>query len=116
MPRPRCCRRISSEPGINSFKPAGVSLDELDEIILGIDEFEAVRLKDLEGLEQTECASRMGISQPTFHRLIAGARSKIADALVNGKALRIEGGNVSYRGRRKCRKGGCRHEGGNSQR
>ena len=65
---------------------------DLNESILAVDEFESVRLKDLEGLNQEECARKMNISQPTFHRLVLAARKKIADALVNGKAIKIEGG------------------------
>lgn len=63
---------------------------ELDEIVLKKDEFESIRLKDFLGLEQNECAEKMGISQPTFHRLITSGRKKIADAIVNGKAIKIE--------------------------
>jgi predicted DNA-binding protein (UPF0251 family) len=69
---------------------------ELEEVILSVEEFEAVRLKDLEGLEQEQCAKKMNISQPTFHRLVLSARKKIADAIVNGKAIKIEGGNFKY--------------------
>jgi len=72
-------------------------MTELKESVLLVDEFEAVRLKDLLGLEQEECAVKMRISQPTFHRLILSARRKIADAIVNGKAIRIEGGNYKIR-------------------
>ena len=93
MPRPRLCRRVGLKPGFTYFKPAGVRMAELDESIITVDEFEAVRLKDLEGLGQDEAASRMGISQPTFQRLLASARKKMADAIVNGKAIKIEGGN-----------------------
>ena len=57
-----------------------------------VDEFEAVRLKDLLGMEQEEAAKKMNISQPTFHRLISSARKKIADALVSGKTIKVEGG------------------------
>jgi uncharacterized protein len=67
-------------------------MTELEEVILTVDEFEAIRLKDVGGLEQEQCAQRMNISQPTFHRLYLDARRKIADVIVNGKALRIEGG------------------------
>jgi predicted DNA-binding protein (UPF0251 family) len=95
MPRPRRNRRIWSEPGVTYFKPAGIRMRELDESIVTVDEFEAVRLKDLEGLEQGEAAKKMGISQPTFHRLLLTARKKVADALTNGKAIRIEGGNYT---------------------
>ena len=66
---------------------------DLDESVLTIDEFEAIRLNDFLELEQTECADKMKISQPTFHRLICSARKKIADAIVNGKAIKIERGS-----------------------
>jgi predicted DNA-binding protein (UPF0251 family) len=93
MVRPRLCRRVRFNPDVTYFKPRGVPLFKLEETILHVDEFEAVRLKDLEGLEQEECAKKMNISQPTFHRLVLSARKKIADAIVNGKAIKIEGGN-----------------------
>lgn len=93
MPRPRLCRRVQFNPNVTYFKPRGIPLRELEEVILHVDEYEAVRLKDLEGLEQEECAKKMNISQPTFHRLVLSARKKIADAIVNGKAIKIEGGN-----------------------
>jgi predicted DNA-binding protein (UPF0251 family) len=93
MPRPRRCRRVCFEPNVNYFKPAGVKMKDLEEVVLTVDEFEAVRLKDLLGFEQEEAAKEMSISQPTFHRLVQSARKKIADAIVNRKALKIEGGN-----------------------
>ena len=93
MPRPRMCRRVGLRPGVTYFKPAGVRMSSLTESVVTVEEFEAVRLKDLLGLEQEEAAERMGISQPTFHRLLAVARRKMADAIVNGKAIRICGGN-----------------------
>jgi predicted DNA-binding protein (UPF0251 family) len=93
MVRPRLCRRVRFNPNITYFKPQGIHLRELDEIILNVDEFEAVRLKDLEQLEQEECAKKMNISQPTFHRILISARKKISSALIHGKAIRIEGGN-----------------------
>jgi predicted DNA-binding protein (UPF0251 family) len=93
MVRPRLCRRVRFNPNVTYFKPRGIPLKRLEETILNVDEFEAVRLKDLEGLEQDECARKMNISQPTFHRLVLSARKKIADAIINGKAIRIEGGN-----------------------
>lgn len=95
MPRPRICRRVFCEPNITYFKPAGIRLSNLDESILTVDEFEAVRLKDFESMEQSEAAEKMNISQPTFHRLLVEARKKIADAIVNGKAIKIHGGNYS---------------------
>jgi predicted DNA-binding protein (UPF0251 family) len=93
MPRPRIFRRVWFQPNITYFKPAGIRMAGLEETILTVDEFEAVRLKDFLGLEQEKCAKKMKISQPTFHRLILTARKKISDAIVNGKAIRIQGGN-----------------------
>jgi len=95
MVRPRLCRRIKFNPNITYFKPQGIPLRDLEEIILNVDEFEAIRLKDLESLEQEECAKKMKISQPTFHRLILSARKKISEAIIKGKAIKIQGGNVS---------------------
>jgi predicted DNA-binding protein (UPF0251 family) len=93
MPRPRLCRRVKFLPETTYFKPAGIPLRKLEEVVLTVDEFEAIRLKDLEGLEQIEASDRMKISQPTFFRLLDSARKKIADAIVNGKAIKIEGGS-----------------------
>ncbi len=100
MPRPRRCRRVWFEPNVNYFKPAGIGLRNIDEAVLTVDEFEAVRLKDLEGMDQEEAAKKMNISQPTFHRLLLEARKKIADAIVNGKAIKIYGGNYTLTKRR----------------
>lgn len=93
MPRPKKDRWICCEPSVTFFKPRGTPLTELEEVCLTVEELEAVRLKDLEGLEQEATAVKMGISQPTLHRTLLSAHKKIADALVNGKALRIEGGD-----------------------
>jgi predicted DNA-binding protein (UPF0251 family) len=98
MPRPRICRRVWLLPNVTYFKPAGIRMSSLEENILTVDEFEAVRLKDLLGLEQEDAAKKMNISQPTFHRLLLSARKKITDALVNGKAIKIEGGNFKMVG------------------
>ena len=89
MSRPKLCRRIAFNPEITYFKPRGIPLRELKEIILEKDELEAIRLKDLEKLEQEQCAKKMNISQPTFHRLLISARRKISDAIINGKAIQI---------------------------
>jgi len=97
MVRPRLCRRVRCNPEVIYFKPRGIPLRELEEVILLVDEYEAVRLKDLLGLEQEKCAKKMNISQPTFHRLVLSARKKISDAIINGKAIRIEGGNFMVR-------------------
>jgi len=80
---------------VTYFKPAGVRLAELGEVVLGHDELEAIRLKDFLGIPQEEAAKKMSVSQPTFHRLLLSAHEKMADAVINGKALRIEGGNVT---------------------
>ncbi len=93
MVRPKLCRRIFAEPDVTYFKPRGIPLRQLEQATISFDEFEAVRLKDLNGLEQEECAKKMNVSQPTFHRMVLSARKKIADAIINGKAIRIEGGN-----------------------
>jgi predicted DNA-binding protein (UPF0251 family) len=92
MARPRLCRRVRFNPDVTYFKPRGIPLRKLEEVILHVDEFEALRLKDLEGLEQEDAAKKMGISRPTFQRLLVSARKKIADAIVKGKAIKIEGG------------------------
>jgi predicted DNA-binding protein (UPF0251 family) len=92
MPRPRRCRRVWFEPNVTYFKPAGVRMIDLEESILTVDEFEAVRLKDLEGLDEGTASKKMNISQPTFNRLVSSARKKIADAIVHGKAIKIFGG------------------------
>jgi len=88
MPRKRRC--ISNKPSLNYFKPAGIPLNKIEEISISFVELEALRLKDLLNLEQIECAERMHISQPTFHRLLIQARSKVANALVNGRAIKLE--------------------------
>ncbi len=95
MARPTFPRNVGFLPGVTYFKPAGVRMTELEEIVLGHDEIEGMRLKHLQGLSQEEAAGQMNISQPTFHRLLTAACEKIADAIVNGKALRIEGGNIN---------------------
>lgn len=89
-------------PGERCFKPLCKPLDKLKGVRLGLDEFEAVRLADLEGLKQFDAARRLKISRPTFSRIISSARGKIADGLVNIKAIRIEGGccKVIKRGKR----------------
>jgi predicted DNA-binding protein (UPF0251 family)/predicted Fe-Mo cluster-binding NifX family protein len=94
MTRPNNPRRVGFLPQAIYFKPTGVKAGELEEVVLGNDEIEAIRLKDLLGMSQGEAAKEMHISQPTFHRLVLTAHQKIADAFVNGKAVRIEGGNI----------------------
>ena len=100
MGRQPLWRRVSFIPRFTYFKPAGVRLDRSQEICLAVEEVEAIRLKDLEGHEQEECAQRMNVSRTTFARVLNSARQKMADALLNGKAIRIEGGNFEVAARR----------------
>jgi len=103
VPRPYCCRRIAGEPAASIFKPIGIPMRTLEEVVMTLDEFEAIRLADLDGLYQEAAAAQMAVSRPTFSRIIAAAHRKVADALVHGKALRIEGGPVQVAGHRCCR-------------
>lgn len=98
MPRPVSPREIENLPPATWFKPAGIPLRELEEVVLTFDEVEALRLADVEGLYQEEVAEQMKISRATVGRILAAAHKKTAKALVQGKAIRVEGGNVSIRG------------------
>ena len=93
MARPKKNRWVCCEPEVTFFKPRGIPLIELEEVCLTVEEFKAVRLKDLEELGQEPTAVKMRISQSTVHRTLMPAHRKTADALVNGKAIRIEGGS-----------------------
>jgi uncharacterized protein len=90
MSRPRICRRVKFNSNITYFKPAGMRLIELEEIVLNVDEVEAIRLIDHDELEQEKACKMMNISQPTLSRLLKSARKKISQALMHGKAIRIE--------------------------
>ena len=90
MPRPPKWKYVSSVPDNLYFVPVGRQTRE--EVCISIEEIETIRLKDLEGLDQEEAGVRMRVSRPTFHRLLEGARKKLADALLNGKAICIRGG------------------------
>ncbi len=92
MPRPHKRRFVRAEPNVSYYKPRGIPIGTIAEVVLNIDEFEALRVKDYEGLPQTEAAQQLRVSQPTLHRILKSAHMKVADAFVNGKALRIEGG------------------------
>ena len=98
--RPPKSRTVEFVPEVTYFKPAGIPLRVLEEVRLSVEEAEAIRLKDLQGLEQEECAGKMNISRPTFQRVLKSAREKVADSLLNGKAIRIEGGNFELALRR----------------
>lgn len=93
MSRPVKLRYVAGLPNANFFRPMGIPANLLQEVRLSLEEVEAIRLKDLEELEQEKCAERMHISRPTFHRVLESGRKKLADALVNGKAVQIGGGN-----------------------
>ena len=109
MPRPQCMRTVGGLPDFTLFKPAGIPVSSLEEIVLTVDEFEAVRLADREGLYHDEAADVMNISRQTFGRIIQSARQKTAVALVEGKALRIEGGMVHMIEARTFQCDGCSH-------
>jgi len=100
--RPQKTRWIRCLPGERCFKPICKPLNKLKGVCLTLDEFEALRLADLEGLKQVDAAKRLKISRPTFSRIVSSARNKIADGLVNIKAIMIEGGccKIIKRGKR----------------
>jgi predicted DNA-binding protein (UPF0251 family) len=110
MPRPLKCRRIGWEPEVSAFEPAGIPGQALAQVTLSLDELEAVRLADLEGLYQEQAAQRMEVSRQTFGNIVASARRKLADCVVNGKHLRIEGGSVRCSGARTFCCENCRRE------
>ena len=90
MSRPKKCRCVACKLNAYYFKPRGIPLVELQEISLLMDEVEALRLADLEGLYHEEAAGKMEVSRATFGRILDGARCKMAEALLKGKALKIE--------------------------
>ena len=91
MPRPRICRRIGFNKKFFSFVPRGIK--NFEESVLSLDEFEAIRLVDMEGFEQAKAAKKMGISQPTLSRILKIARRRISRAIINGHSIKIKGGN-----------------------
>jgi len=92
MPRRKRHRLVTREPPVSVYKPAGIPAKKLEEILITIDEFEAIRLADFEGMSQRDASTIMQVSQPTFNRILSSARSKIAKGIVQGFVLRIEGG------------------------
>ena len=109
MSRPRKCRCVKCKPNAYYFKPRGIPLRLLDQVTLRLDELEAIRLADLGGLYQEQAAEKMNISRQTFGRIIESAHKKIADALINGKALEIEGEESEVDSTRKFRCQDCQH-------
>ncbi|MFP4613871.1 MAG: DUF134 domain-containing protein [Spirochaetaceae bacterium] len=96
MPRPQKRRFVSGPPRAAVFKPAGVPGRELEQLCLTLDGYEALRLVDLEGMDHATAAGKLGVSRPTLTRILARARSTVAEALVAGKALAIEGGSITH--------------------
>jgi uncharacterized protein len=111
MPRPCKNRFVAGRPGSVVYKPAGIPARTLEWVYLGLDEFEAIRLLDYDGLDQVKAAELMGISRPTVTRIYASARKKIAAALTEGKAICIEGGPVAAPACRQNRGPGNMHMG-----
>jgi predicted DNA-binding protein (UPF0251 family) len=94
MARPKRQRYVSFLPGVTYFKPRGIPLGELEEVNLSVDEFEAIRLADWKEIDQVKAAGKMKVSQSTFQRILTLAHKKIAQALVEGKAIKVKGGEI----------------------
>ena len=109
MPRPRKWRKVCCMPESNCFGPLNATLNHNYFVIMTVDEYETIRLIDLQGFTQEECAEKMDIARTTVQRIYNDARKKLADSLVNGKVLRIEGGDYQLCDGREelCDCGGC---------
>lgn len=92
MSRPTKCRKVCCMPGCNRFGPLGAVHEPNNFVVMSVDEYETVRLIDLEDLTQEECAGQMGVARTTVQSIYNSARKKLSDSLVNGKELQIEGG------------------------
>jgi uncharacterized protein len=103
MGRPKKCRWVETEPGVTFFKPRGIPLRSLEQMVITVDELEAMRLADFLEMTQEEVAQKMQVSRPTVTRMLARVHRAVAEALVNGKAICIEGGD--YRLGQQC--GSC---------
>lgn len=111
--RPIKERQIEQLPPVTQFKPCGIPLFAVDEIVVTVEEMEAIRLADLEGMDQGPAAEIMGVSRPTFHRILTKAHAKVAQVLWQGKSLRVEGGTYRVKccgNDRKFRCRACSHE------
>ena len=95
MPRPPKCRHIEKLPTVSYFKPRGIPMGGLEEILLPLEGVEALRLVEIEGLDQDQASAKMKVSRQTLGRILASARKTLAEAVVLGKALRIDGGNYA---------------------
>lgn len=109
MPRPRKCRKVCCLPESNRFGPLGSPADSENYINMMVDEYESIRLIDLEGLTQEECANQMNIARTTVQGIYNDARKKLAESLVNGKVLIIQGGDYTLCDGKEtyCGCGGC---------
>ncbi len=104
MPKPKKNRFVEEPPSVFFFKPQGIPLFRLVQVVLGIDEYEVIRLVDYEGMQQKEAAEKMKISRATCARILESAHKKIAQAITKGQAIKIEGGSVVLgRNRYRCR-------------
>jgi predicted DNA-binding protein (UPF0251 family) len=110
MARPVKRRRVCCAPGADYFKPRGIPIRDLEVVVLTMDEFEALRLADLGGLYQDGAGAQMGISRQTFGNILDSAHRKVADCVVNGKAIKIEGGIYAMDDMREFRCGACQEE------
>lgn len=93
MARPKIRKIVNELPLYAYYKPQGIPMTNLDVEILSVEELEALKLKDKENFDQVSAAKKMGISRSTYQRLLKSARSKVVNSIIEGKALKIEGGN-----------------------
>lgn len=107
MPRPRKCRKVCCMPERNSFGPLNITNINAEIIVMAVDEYETIRLIDLEEMTQEECAKKMDVARTTIQRIYNDARKKLARSLVEGKILKIQGGDYKLcdNGKPLC---GCR--------
>jgi predicted DNA-binding protein (UPF0251 family) len=95
--RPQKCRFVKNSPKVTYYKPRGIPMSDLNLVILTVDEMEAIRLADYEGLYHQEACKKMRISRQTFSRILSTAHKKIGDGIINGKAIEIKGGNFNIK-------------------
>jgi len=112
MGRNKKKRWVSGPPPASMFKPGGIPGRKLARVVLRLDEYEALRLADYEGMKQEEVAARLNVSRPTVSRILESARRTVASALVEGKILVIEGGPVQRRPSGGRSRGGRRYRRG----
>jgi len=110
MARPVKRRRVCCAPEVDYFKPRGIPIRDLELVVLTMDEFEALRLADLGGLYQDGAGAQMGISRQTFGNILDSAHRKVADCVVNGKAIKIEGGIYAMEDTREFRCSACQEK------